>query len=67
MSTWQLALIIWIMAGITLAGTFVVAVLLVPQLQSHMAIALPTAAAAGFVVAFFASLVIARRMLPGRS
>jgi hypothetical protein len=67
MSTFQLTLIIWVIAGITLAGTFVMAVLLVPQLQSQIAIALPVAAAAGFVVAFPASFMIAKQMMQKRA
>lgn len=67
MSTWKLALIIWLIAGVTVAGAGVAVVLAVPQLQEQSAVLIPAVAAGGFVLAFIASLIVARQMLPAKA
>ena len=62
MPTWKLALVIWVIAGITVAGTGVLAVVATPQLAAQSATLIPIVAAAGFAVAFVASFVVARRI-----
>lgn len=67
MPTWQLALIIWLVAGVTIAGAAVAVVLAVPQFEAQSAVLIPAVAAAGFVVAFLASIVVARKINPGKA
>ena len=62
MSTFKLALIIWVIAGITVAGTGVLAVVATPQLAAQSATLIPAVAAAGFVIAFIASWFVAKRI-----
>lgn len=62
MSTWKLALIIWVIAGITVAGTGVLAVVATPQLAAQSATLIPIVALAGFVIAFIASWFVAKQI-----
>lgn len=66
MSTFRLALLIWVIAGVTIAGTAVAVVLAVPQLQAESATLIPIAAGAGFILAFIASMVLARKITQAR-
>ncbi len=59
----KLALLIWIMLGITVAGAFAVVVLSVPALAREAELTLPWVALAGFVAAIPVSIFIARRIL----
>ena len=67
MPNWQVALIIWVVLGVTIAGLAVAVVLIVPQLAEHSVVLIPSAAAAGFIAALFASMVIARQINPART
>jgi formate/nitrite transporter FocA (FNT family) len=62
MSTWQLALVIWLITGVTVAGAGVLAVLAVPQLNSDAMRLIPLVSAAGFAIAFIVALAIAGRL-----
>lgn len=59
----KLAVLIWIMLGITLAGAFVTVILAVPSLAQEAAETLPWAALAGFLAAIPASIWVAQRIL----
>jgi len=59
----KLAVLIWIMLGITVAGVFGLVVLAVPMLARDAAELLPWAALAGFIVAIPASVIVAKRIL----
>jgi hypothetical protein len=59
----KLAVLIWIMLGITVAGVFGLVVLAVPMLDRDAAELLPWAALAGFIVAIPASVIVAKRIL----
>ena len=62
MPTWQLATVLWLITGVTVAGTGVLAVLAVPELAVNSTKLIPLVASAGFVLAFIASLVIAKQI-----
>ncbi len=62
MSTWKIALIIWLIAGVTVAGIGVLAVVATPQLAAQSAMLIPIVAAAGFVLAFAASWIVAKQI-----
>lgn len=62
MSTWKIALIIWLIAGVTVAGIGVLAVVATPQLAAQSATLIPIVAAAGFVLAFVASFIVAKQI-----
>ncbi len=59
----KVAVLVWIMLGITMAGMFGTVVLSVPGLAKEAAEILPWAAAAGFLVAIPVSMWIAKRIL----
>lgn len=59
----KIAVLIWIVMGITIAGAFGTVILATPALSNEAAELLPWAALAGFVVAIPASVVIARKIL----
>lgn len=59
MKTWQLATVLWLVTGVTVAGTGVLAVLAVPELAANSTKLIPIVSAAGFALAFVASLFIA--------
>lgn len=59
----KIAVLIWIVMGITIAGVFGTVILATPALSNEAAELLPWAALAGFVVAIPASVVIARKIL----
>jgi len=59
MSTWQLAIVIWIITGTTLAGIGILIVVATPQLDVNAMRLVPIAAIAGFVVALLPSYMIA--------
>jgi len=58
----KLAVSMWTVAGATLAGACVLAVLLVPGLAEHEMKAIPLAALAGFVIAIPLAHLVARRI-----
>lgn len=62
MSTFKLALVIWVITGVTVAGAIVTAILATPSLAEQTRVLLPAGAAAGFAIAFIVSLVIARQI-----
>lgn len=62
MATWKIALIIWLIAGVTVAGIGVLAVVATPQLAAQSATLIPIVAAAGFVLAFVASWFVAKQI-----
>jgi hypothetical protein len=62
MSTFKLAMLIWVIAGVTVAGTLVLAVVATPQLAEMSARLIPIAAAVGFAIAFVASWIVARQI-----
>lgn len=59
----KIAVLIWIVMGITIAGVFGTVILATPALANEAAELLPWAALAGFIVAIPASVVIARKIL----
>jgi hypothetical protein len=59
----RIAVLIWIVLGITIAGAFGTVVLATPALANEAADLLPWAALAGFIVAIPASIFVARRIL----
>jgi hypothetical protein len=59
----KIAVLIWIVMGITFAGVFGTVILATPALSNEAAELLPWAALAGFIVAIPASVVIARKIL----
>jgi hypothetical protein len=61
-STWQLAAVLWLITGVTVAGIGVLAVLAVPELAVNSARLIPLVASAGFALAFVVSLVIAKQL-----
>ncbi len=58
----RLAVLVWIVLGTTLAGSFLIPVLALPELQAQAMRILPLAAAAGFVLAIPFAWLIARRI-----
>lgn len=62
MSTWKIALVIWLIAGVTVAGIGVLVVVATPQLAEASAQLIPIVAAAGFVLAFVASWIVAKQI-----
>ncbi len=58
----KIAIIVWMMAGTTLAGIAVMAVLTVPALAVHDMQYIPYAALAGFVVAIPLAYVVAKKI-----
>lgn len=62
MQTWQLALVIWLVTGVTVAGAAVLTVLAVPQLEADAFRLIPLVSAAGFALAFVVALMIAGRL-----
>lgn len=59
----KVAVLIWIMLGITFAGIFGTVILATPSLAREAAETLPWAALAGFIVAIPASIVVAKKIL----
>ena len=59
----RIAVVIWIVLGITIAGAFGTVVLATAALANEAAELLPWAALAGFIVAIPASIFVARRIL----
>ncbi|MGE5159666.1 MAG: hypothetical protein ACM3OF_16135 [Gemmatimonas sp.] len=62
----KIALLVWIMLGTALAGTCLMAVLLVPGLADQAMKNIPFAVLAGFVLAVPLSYLVARRIGRGR-
>ncbi len=58
----KIAVIVWMMAGTTLAGIAIMAVLAVPSLAAHDMQYIPLAAIAGFLVAIPLAYVVAKRI-----
>ncbi|NVO13391.1 MAG: hypothetical protein HXX10_05080 [Rhodoplanes sp.] len=58
----KLAVLIWMMLGITLAGALVVVIVTVPSLYAQGMSLIPIAAAVGFIVAIPAAIVIAKKI-----
>ena len=58
----KIAVLIWVMAAVTLAGSFVLVALLLPGLGHSEMQMVPIAAIAGFVVAIPISYLLARRI-----
>ena len=59
----KIAIIVWMMAGTTLAGIAIMAVLTVPSLAAHDMQYIPLAGIAGFVVAIPLAYVVAKRIV----
>lgn len=66
MSNWKLALIIWLMAGVTIAGAGLTVIVATPSLANQAMTLIPVVTLAGFVVAYFISLVVAKRISGAR-
>ena len=62
MSNWKLALIIWLMASVTIAGAGLTVIVATPSLANQAMTLIPIVTLAGFVVAYFVSLVIAKQI-----
>ncbi|RAI41121.1 hypothetical protein [Rhodoplanes roseus] len=58
----KLAVLIWMMLGITLAGALVVVVVSIPSLYNQGMSLIPIVAAVGFVLAVPAAILIARKI-----
>jgi hypothetical protein len=58
----KIALLVWMMAGTTLAGIAVMAVLTVPALAVHDMQYIPYAAVAGFVIAIPLAYGVAKKI-----
>lgn len=58
----KIAIIVWMMAGTTLAGIAIMAVLTVPTLAVHDMKYIPIAAIVGFVVAIPVAYFVAKRI-----
>ena len=58
----KIAVIVWMIAGTTLAGIAIMAVLAVPSLAVHDMQYIPLAAIAGFVIAIPLAYVVAKRI-----
>jgi len=58
----KIAIIVWMMAGTTLAGIAIMAVLTVPALAVHDMQYIPFAGLAGFVIAVPLAIVVAKRI-----
>lgn len=58
----KIAVLVWMMLGITLAGALVVAVVAVPSLYDQGMRLIPIVAAAGFVVAIPFAFLIAKKI-----
>lgn len=58
----KIAIIVWMMAGTTLAGIAVMVVLTVPSLAAHDMQYIPIGAVLGFVVAVPFAYVVAKRI-----
>jgi hypothetical protein len=58
----KIAIIVWMMAGTTLAGMAIMAVLAVPALAVHDMQYIPVAGVAGFLVAIPLAYVVAKRI-----
>jgi hypothetical protein len=58
----KIAIIVWMMAGTTLAGIAIMVVLTVPALAVHDMRYIPIAAIVGFVVAIPLAYLVARRI-----
>jgi hypothetical protein len=58
----KIAVIVWMIAGTTLAGIAIMAVLTVPSLAVHDMQYIPLAAIAGFVIAIPLAYVVAKRI-----
>lgn len=66
MATWKLALLIWVIAGVTVAGIGVLVVVATPQLAANSAQLIPLVSAVGFVLAFVASWIVAKQINAAR-
>lgn len=58
----KIAILVWMMAGTTLAGIAIMVVLTVPSLATHDMRYIPFAALAGFVIAVPFAYVVAKRI-----
>ena len=63
----RLAVLLWVMGGSTLAGVFVMIVLMIPSLQSQAMKVIPLAALAGFVVGMPLALIAAKTITQRRA
>lgn len=59
----KIALLVWVVLGVTVAGAALTLVLTVPSLQPNAMKLLPIFAGIGFVVAIPASFVVAKKIL----
>ncbi len=59
----KIAIIVWMVAGTTLAGIAIMAVLAVPTLAVHDMQYIPLAAIVGFVVAIPLAYLVAKRIV----
>jgi hypothetical protein len=58
----KIALVVWIMLGVTIAGMILLAVLSIPSLADQAAKLIPLGSAAGFALAIPLSFAIAKRI-----
>lgn len=58
----KIAIIVWMMAGTTLAGIAIMVVLTVPSFATHDMQNIPIAAVVGFVIAIPLAYVVAERI-----
>ncbi len=63
----RLAALLWVMGGSTLAGVFIMIVLMIPSMQFAAMKYIPIAAIAGFAVAIPLSLIAARAITQRRA
>jgi hypothetical protein len=57
-----MALLIWVIAGVTVAGMGVLAVVATPSLAAQSERLIPIVALGGFAIAFVVSWIVARRI-----
>lgn len=62
MSTWKLAVLIWVISGVVFAGAGLAVIVSVPSLYDNALKLIPVVAAAGFAVAAVVSMVVAKKL-----
>jgi hypothetical protein len=62
LAMFRVTLVVWIMLGTTLAGTALLAVLIVPELAAQAMKNIPRAVLAGFAIAIPLSYLVARKL-----
>lgn len=62
MPTWQIALVIWLVTGVTIAGTGLLVIVSIPALYDDGVRLIPWVTGISFVIALFVSWVIAKQI-----